>query len=90
MNRIAWFALLVLGCSAAGVEPIAPSPADGDACAVMCSRYRTLRCPEGKPTPLGAPCEEYCQGAADAGVPIAGPTECTSAAQSCAAVDACG
>jgi hypothetical protein len=34
-------------------------------CATACTTLRRLDCPEGKPTPKGAPCEAVCEGNAE-------------------------
>lgn len=79
-------------------DPIAPAPADADPeielllkqdrCAAACSNLRRLSCPEAKPTPKGAPCEEVCRSVEKSGLASYHPV-CVARVRSCAHVSSC-
>ena len=71
---------------------LAPDGGIGDAarpstCAGWCSNAAALRCPSGKPTPLGATCVQVCTNVQTG--PAKWNLKCRAAAKTCKAADAC-
>lgn len=65
-----------------------PVTDDGGTCAAACTHYRAIGCDAGKPTPLGATCEDVCGVFLDAGL-VKWDLKCRSEAPTCEAVEKC-
>ena len=84
--RAVLLTLTLVGCTAVDV-PHRP-PADPSGCPAACERLRELGCPEGDPTPEGAPCEAVCREVQASQLGVI-DTQCLIAAPSCAAAGEC-
>lgn len=86
MRAISIIVILVLsGCGSCGSTPPPdpePVPVPKPTCSDLCAHYRVLGCEEGRPTPNGASCEQWCLVAYE--VPgFAGRFPCIIAAKDC-------
>lgn len=79
------FVLALAGCPREPQDPPPPTPVPPpapDACGPACERFREFGCPEGQPTPQGAPCEEFCRNAEESGAITLNPL-CVLGSQTC-------
>ena len=86
--------LALFGCQPTPGPAPMPLPVDdagADPCGSACSHLRSLRCPDGDPTPAGTTCEAVCE--TDRADPIARLTSrylaCIARVPACSDEDRC-
>lgn len=80
-----WYALLVVIMRCAPHEEPDKPVVPGAGCEEACDRLSVLGCPEGEPTPAGAPCVEVCENGMAGRYDLA----CVAGIESCQRLQSC-